>query len=55
MNFKGESTGVEDITVDDQNGVAVYYNMQGVRVANPAAGGLYIKVEGKKATKVLVK
>ena len=55
VNFKGESTGVEDITVDDQNGVAVYYNMQGVRVANPAAGGLYIKVEGKKATKVLVK
>ena len=55
VNFKGESTGVEDITVDDQNGVAVYYNMQGVRVAYPAAGGLYIKVQGKKATKVLVK
>ena len=40
--------GVED-------GEAVYYNMQGVRVANPAAGSLYIRVQGSKAAKVLVK
>lgn len=55
LKADGTVTGVEDITVDDENGEAVYYNMQGVRVAYPAAGGLYIKVQGKKATKVLVK
>ncbi|MDE6277628.1 MAG: hypothetical protein K2M06_05920 [Muribaculaceae bacterium] len=33
---------------------AVYYNLQGVRVANPA-NGLYIRVAGQKASKVYVK
>lgn len=33
---------------------AVYYNLQGVRVANPA-NGLYIRVAGEKASKVYVK
>ena len=55
LQFTGKSTGVEDIVVDGENGEAVFYNMQGVRVANPAAGNLYIKVQGDKATKVLVK
>lgn len=31
----------------------VYFNLQGVKVANPEKG-LYIKVEGKKATKVVL-
>ena len=53
--FQGQSTGVEDIVADGEKGEAVFYNMQGVRVANPAAGNLYIKVQGDKATKVLVK
>ena len=52
----GNATGVEDIAVDGvEDGEAVYYNMQGVRVANPAAGSLYIRVQGSKAAKVLVK
>lgn len=49
------SDGVNDIITEDADAPAVYYNMQGVRVANPAAGNLYIKVQGSKATKVLVK
>ncbi len=44
-------TGVEAVTVD-ADADAVYYNLQGVRVVNPAAGQVYIKVIGKKATKV---
>ena len=44
-------TGVEAVAID-ANAAAVYYNLQGVRVANPAAGQVYIKVNGKKATKV---
>ena len=46
--------GVNDIVVDEANAPVEYYNLQGVRVANPE-NGLYIRVQGKKATKVLVK
>lgn len=48
--------GVEKISASDvqANGTAVYYNLQGVRVDNPA-NGLYIMRQGNKATKVLVK
>lgn len=38
----------------DENAEAVYYNLQGVKVAEPETG-LYIKVQGKKATKVFVR
>ncbi|MDE6768940.1 MAG: hypothetical protein K2J78_04350 [Muribaculaceae bacterium] len=47
------STGVANIAVDE-NAPVEYYNMQGIRVANPT-NGLYIKRQGKKATKVIVK
>ena len=49
-----KSSAVSDITVEDSDAPVVYYNMQGVRVANHA-NGLYIRVQGKKATKVLVR
>ncbi len=47
-------SGIEDITVADTNAPVEYYNLQGVRVENPA-NGLYIKRQGKTATKVFVK
>ena len=47
-----KSTGVEGIEVEE--GEAVYYNLQGVKVANPE-NGVFIKVQGNKASKVLVK
>ncbi len=57
----GVATGVEDIEVEDaeinEEGEAVapvYYNLQGVRVAEPQHG-LYIKVTGNKSEKILVK
>ena len=43
--------GIESV---DNNAAPVYYNLQGVRVANPN-NGIYIQVKGGKATKVLVK
>lgn len=46
--------GVNDIIAADADVAPVYYNLQGVRVANPE-NGLYIKVVGEKASKVLVK
>lgn len=56
FNGKGNSgfTGVSDITVDDANAPVLYYNLQGVRVDNPQ-NGLYIRVQGKKATKVAIR
>ncbi len=48
------TTGVENVTVEDTDGAVEYYNLNGVRVENPAAG-LYIRRQGNKVTKVLVK
>lgn len=45
---------VEIIEGIDENAPVEYFNLQGVRVAEPA-NGLYIKRQGNKATKVLVK
>ena len=50
VKFKGELvSGIADIEADAAD--AVYYNLQGARVAQPTTG-LYIKVAGDKATKV---
>ena len=46
--------GVEGVEIDEFEGEAVYYNLQGVKVANPE-NGLYIVKQGAKASKVLVK
>lgn len=47
--------GVNDIVVDSsENAPVVYYNLQGVRVANPS-NGLYLRVQGNKVVKVIVK
>ncbi len=44
--------GVDEITVAE--GEAQYYNMQGVRVANPE-NGMFIRVQNGKAQKVVIK
>ena len=40
--------------VADENAPAVYFDLNGRRVAEPA-NGLFIKVQGNKATKVIFK
>lgn len=66
MNFKGNSpqigqgnyivklvtTGVEGIEIEENNAPVEYFNLQGVRVDNPA-NGLYIMRQGDKVTKVI--
>lgn len=47
--------GVDAPMVDDSSAPVEYYNMQGVRVEQPLAPGLYIRRQGSKATKVLVR
>lgn len=50
------TTGVDEIVIDnsDDNAPVEYYNLNGQRVINPAAG-LYIRRQGNAVTKVLVK
>lgn len=50
FNLTGNKTGAVNGIVEE-SAPAVYYNLQGVRVANPEKG-LYIRVEGNKATKI---
>lgn len=48
-----KESGVEDVIANDSNAPVKYYNLQGVEVANPQSG-LYIRVQGDKATKVIL-
>ncbi len=46
-------TGVADIEAADENAPVEYYNLHGVRVANPEKG-LYIRRQGNNVTKVIL-
>ncbi len=48
------SSGISDIIVDEENAPAVYYNLQGVQVANPD-NGIYIVRRGNKVTKEIIR
>ena len=48
-----KDTGVSAIDADDAN--ARYFTIEGIEVANPKPGTIYIKVSGNKAIKVIVK
>lgn len=52
VKFSSEESGVDNIAAD--NAPAEYFNLQGVRVANPE-NGLYIVRQGGKVSKQLVK
>ncbi|MDE7407139.1 MAG: chitobiase/beta-hexosaminidase C-terminal domain-containing protein, partial [Muribaculaceae bacterium] len=53
---EGSTTGIDSVEADivDENAPVEYYNIQGVRVANPQ-NGIFIKRQGSKVTKVYVK
>ena len=51
--IKGGKAGIADVEID-ANAPVEYYNLQGVRVEEPAAG-LYIRRQGNNVSKVLVK
>lgn len=48
-----QNTGVDNVAVDGEDAEVEYYNLQGVRVANPGHG-LYIKRQGGNAVKVVM-
>lgn len=47
-------TGIEAIEANDENAPAEYFNLQGVKVANPA-NGLFIRRQGSKVEKVVIR
>ena len=54
LTFKAVS-GVEDITVDTDNSVVEYYNLQGIRMdSDNLAPGIYIRRQGDTVTKVRI-
>ena len=55
--FEGRSTGVQAIVADnDPDAPVEFYNLQGVRMdSDNLAPGIYIRRQGSKATKVLVR
>lgn len=56
ITFKTFSAGVDDIISDSNADAPVeYFNLQGVRVTNPAAGQLIIKRQGSEVTKMIVR
>lgn len=47
-------TAIDSVVAEDEDAPVEYYNLQGVRVANPE-NGLYIRRQGSKATKVVIR
>ena len=45
------TTGIEAVVADGAEGEAEYFNLQGIRVANPQ-GGVFIRRQGAKVAKV---
>lgn len=52
----GNQSGIEDIVAgEDENAPVEYYNLQGVRINEPAAGQVVIRRQGSKVTKIVVR
>lgn len=51
-DYKLDPSAVDAIEIEDNDAPVEYYNLQGVRVANPE-NGLYIMRQGSKVTKVI--
>ncbi|MCH5238792.1 MAG: hypothetical protein J1F38_01075 [Muribaculaceae bacterium] len=54
QNPSSDTGGVDSIGID-LNAPVEYYNLQGVKVANPEKGGMYIIKQGKVAKKTVVR
>lgn len=50
-----DTTAVDTLGNENVNAPVEYFNLQGVRVANPEAGNLYIVRQGNKVSKTLVR
>ena len=50
----GKTSSLDGVENDDDFASVEYYNLQGMKVTNPH-GGIFIKKQGKKAEKVLIR
>ena len=57
MKYKfgvGSGAGIDNVAVDNNADAPVeYYNIDGVRVAYPTAGNIYIRKQGTSVAKVV--
>lgn len=53
LNTQWDPAGIDEITIDENYAPIEYYNLQGMKVENPEKG-LYIRIQGDKATKVIL-
>ncbi|MDE6417232.1 MAG: hypothetical protein K2K68_09455 [Duncaniella sp.] len=53
-DIKMNDSGIDSVIADDNEAPVEYFNLQGIRVSDPAAG-LYIRRQGNNVTKVLVR
>ena len=54
LSLDSSDSGIREI-MTNANAEAVYYDLRGMRVANPVSGTIYIVVRNGKATKELFK
>lgn len=54
VSFTLPTSGVDTITPDNDNSPVEYYNLQGIKVSEPAPG-IYIRKQGEKTSKVLIR
>lgn len=47
-----EISGISAIDADN-DAPAAYYNLQGLRVSNPSAGSVYIRLRGNSVSKIV--
>ena len=52
---EGGSSAIENVIDNDDNAPVEYYNLQGVRINEPAAGQVVIRRQGSKVSKVVVR
>jgi len=55
VTFTTGEAGIEEIVAGTTEGPVEYFNLQGIRVDNPAAGTIVIRRQGNTATKLLIK
>lgn len=56
INEERPDSGINSVIADNNsNAPAEYYNLQGVKVANPEAGQVYILKQGTKAVKTIIR
>lgn len=54
LYVKKGQTAVETISVNDENAPVEFYNLQGIRVENPA-NGIFVRRQGNNVTKVVIR